>query len=72
MHPLRWRHRGVGRAAKPPRAQRERGSSPPPPLDTLERCELGKGLSAVAAQPAVIVAEDVEAVAVDRALNPRP
>jgi len=29
-------------------------------------------LSAVAAEPAVIVAEDVEAVAVDRALDPRP
>jgi hypothetical protein len=43
-----------------------------PPLDALEPCEFGKGLSAVAAQPAVIVAEDVEAVAIDRALDPRP
>jgi hypothetical protein len=44
----------------------------PQPLDALEPCEFGKGLSAVADKPAVIVAEDVEAVAVDRALDPRP
>jgi hypothetical protein len=43
-----------------------------PPFDVDEPCELAERLSAVAAEPAVIVAEDVEAVAVDRALDPRP
>ena len=46
-------------------------SSPPQLLDAFKPCEFGKGLSAVAAQPAVIVAQDVEAVAIDRALDPR-
>jgi hypothetical protein len=42
----------------------------PRPFDADELCELAERLSTIPDEPAVIAAEDVEAVAIDRTLDP--